>query len=239
MAEPQLGDPVTLTYDLRDPFTGALTDATVAATARNLDDNATAPVTVNRASLGSYQGTFVPGTAGVWEVTFTASGALTASDSVRVFVAVDASAPAWAPSLRKVGAFVPTRTRRVGTDNSYSGTFDATTEPTAEQVATLIDSACAYVAGRAGVPVVAASYPQLQVAAALWAAYWVELAYPEVGGGVSTAADLRTDAEAAIGHARDFNLANGGGGSITEEGAPSTLVTWAFPAPPRYADRTL
>lgn len=238
MADPQLGDAVTLTYDLRDPFSGALTDATVTATARNLDDTTTAPVTVNRASQGSYQGTFTPATVGVWEVTFTASGGVTTSDSVRVFVAADASAPPWAPTLRKVAAFVPTRTRRVGTDNSYSGTFDATTEPTAEQVATLIGSACAYVAGRAGVPVVAPSYPQLQVAAALWAAYWVELAYPDVGGGVSTAADLRTDAEAAIGYARDFNLANGGGGSITEEGAPSTLVTWAFPPPPRYADRT-
>jgi hypothetical protein len=235
----QLGDAVTLTYELRDPYTGALTDATVtAAPARNLDDGATAPVTVTRASQGSYQGTFFPTTAGVWEATFTASGALTASDSVTVFIATDAALPAWAPTLRQVGAFVPTRTRRVGTDNSYSGTFDTSTEPTSEQVSTLIESACAYVAGRAGFPLVAAAYPQLGVAAALWAAYWVELAYPERADDVSAAAQLRTDAAEAIGYARDFNLANGGGGSVTEEGLPSTLVTWAFPPPPRYADRT-
>jgi hypothetical protein len=234
---PQLGDPVTLTYELRDPYTGALTDATVTAAAKNTDDATTAAVTVDHAGLGTYNASLMPATAGVWEVTFTSSGALTASDSVRVFVAADAAPPAWAPTLRQVGSFVPTRTRAIGVDNAYTGTFSATTEPTSEQAAAIIGSACAYVQGKVGFPLVSQAFSQLQVAAALWAAYWIELAYPERDNDVSVATQLRADAEEAIGNARDYNLANGGGAATDEQGQPSTLVAWAFPAPPRYADR--
>ncbi len=146
--------------------------------------------------------------------------------------------PAWAPTLSRVGAYIPTRTREVGVDNDYTGTFTTATYPTAAQVNLLIADACVWVEGMVGVPVASAADSLCGMAAALYAAYRVELAYPERDADVSVYDRFRLDAEALVDRAAAVNRANGGGGGTDEEGRVDVLARWSFPDPPRWADMT-
>jgi hypothetical protein len=129
------------------------------------------------------------------------------------------------------------------TTNDPAGTFTANTEPTATQVTELIGQACTMVVSRTGLPVmdtVTEVADACRVAAALWAAYWVELGYPERDADVSVYDRLRTDAEAATKAAIALNTAAGGGTSLDppDDGsaASAAVPTFSFPDPPVWAD---
>lgn len=147
-------------------------------------------------------------------------------------------APTWAPTLQQVGTYIPTRTREIGVSNTYVGTFTANTYPTATQVTALIDDACVWAAQPAGTPIATDAHDSLRLAATLWAAYRVELAYPERDADVAVYERLLTEAEAARTEAARVNRAAGGGGATDEEGRPDVLAQYQFPDPPRWADLT-
>ena len=144
--------------------------------------------------------------------------------------------PVWAPSLTQVGAHIPTRTREVGVDNQYTGTFTTETYPTAAQVLLLLADACDLVAAKVGTPIMPAAYPALRVAATLRTAFDVELGYPERDADVAVYDRLLTEADAAVEAAGDANRAAGGGTDLDGAGEVVTLVSFGFPDPPPYAD---
>lgn len=146
------------------------------------------------------------------------------------------AAPTWAPTLVQVANHIPTRTRAIGISDSYTGTFNADTTPTATQVTALIEDACVWAAGPAGVPIVTAAEEYLRLAATLWCAYQVELAYPERDADVTVYDRFRVDAESARDTAAAVNRANGGGATVDEEGQPPVLAVYEFPDPPPWAD---
>jgi hypothetical protein len=145
--------------------------------------------------------------------------------------------PAWAPTLTSVAKYILTRTREIGVDNDYAGTFTSLTYPSAAQVTDLIADATVWAETRTGTPVMPAAYPAMTVAAALWAAYHVELAYPERDADVAVYDRLLQSAEQMIAQAAAANRAAGGGGSLDSDGEVPVLVEFAgFPAAPAWAD---
>ena len=148
------------------------------------------------------------------------------------------AAPAWAPTLQAVAVHIPTRTREVGNveSNDYALTFNANTTPTDAEVLLLIGKGCTVVTGQTGLPVVTAAEEYCTLAAALWAAYWVEIGYPERDADVAVYEKLRVDAEAATKAAVGFNDASGGGWSTDPTPADTNLVVGSFPAAPSWAD---
>ena len=152
-------------------------------------------------------------------------------------------APSWAPTLAQVAVHIPTRTREVGAADDYAGTFNASTTPTSAEVTELVAQACTFVTSRTGLPIVTTptEVPDTcALAAALWAAYWVELAYPERDADLAVYDRLRTDAEAATKAAVALNTAAGGGATTDPPdggGTASTaLPSHSFPAAPAWAD---
>jgi hypothetical protein len=243
MSVHDVGDAPLVTYRLKDTSVvpAVPIDATVTATLTNLTTGAVTSLSVAHPGLGTYTARPVLSTAASWLVTFTASGAVTDVESIILVATVAGStsglAPtAWAPSLTDVAAHIPTRTRAVGVDDTYLGTFTDTTTPTGDQVAILIEHACAWVGAAIGLPVATEAYPAAEVAAALWAAYWVELAYPERDADVAVYDRLRTDADAQTKRAENLNIAAGGGQQILADSPP--LVSHSFPDAPRWADLT-
>lgn len=144
--------------------------------------------------------------------------------------------PVWAPALAEVAVHIPTRTRAVGVLDDYTGTFTTTTTPTDTQANTLIDQACTLVTSVTGLPVVAAAYEVCKVAAALRAAYMIELGYPERDGDVQTYEQLGEAADAAAKAAAAVNTAAGGGGDGDPTPADTVLAVHSFPDPPAWAD---
>ncbi|HNX48676.1 MAG TPA: hypothetical protein PKL08_00810 [Thermoanaerobaculaceae bacterium] len=144
--------------------------------------------------------------------------------------------PAWAPSLAQVGARIPTRTREVGVDNGYSGSFTTETYPTAAQVTILLTDTCDLLAAKVGTPIMPAAYAALRVAATLRTAWACEIAYPERDADVTVYEGLLVEADAALEAAADANRAAGGGTDLDSAGEVVTLVSFGFPDPPPYAD---
>src|SRR4051812_5896992 len=148
-----------------------------------------------------------------------------------------AALPAWAPSLADVADHIPTRTRPTaawGASDAMAGTFTPDTTPTREQAARIIRRACAWVEAQVGAPVAPGAYQAASVAAALRAAYWVEIGYPERDADVTVYDRLAVDADAATATALRINIA--AGGADPEPGGVDDLVTFAFPDPPPWAD---
>jgi hypothetical protein len=83
-----------------------------------------------------------------------------------------------------------------------------------------------------------AAYPLLAAAAALRAAYWVEVAYPERDADVAVYDRLKADAEAMAKDAAAANRAAGGGTSLDPSGELVTLTVHGFPDPPPWKDLT-
>ncbi len=108
---------------------------------------------------------------------------------------VDPIDVSWRPALAEVAALVPTRT--VGDEDVVLGTFTSETEPTGDQVETLINLATANVASRVGSTddlCTDALTSRSRGMAALYAAMLVELTYfPEqVNGNKSPYAQYKT-----------------------------------------------
>lgn len=237
LATYQPGDAPLVTYRLVDPRTRLPVNGTVSCSITAPSGATTTPTPANP-STGTYEVVPTLTELGVWTIVFTSTGAIVDRQTVTLFVGDTDAPPAWAPTLDQVGAHIPTRTREIGVDNDYTGTFTDATEPTAAEVTVLIGHACAWVAGRVGDPVMPAAYPLLNAAAALRTAYWVELAYPERDADVTVYERLAEDAARAEDLASSVNRAAGGGGSLDEDGRAESLVAYSFPDPPAWADQT-
>ncbi len=232
-----LGDAPLVRYYLVDPATAPPTpiDGTVTAALTDPAGAVTA-LTVTRIETGVFAVTPALTAIGEWTVTFTTAAPVADVEQVRLAVMPAGSTrPGWEPSLAQVAAHIPTRTRAVGVDNDYQFTFTADTTPTGDAAAEIIAHACAWVTGAVGSPVADAAFPVCQVAAALWAAYWIEIGYPERDADVSVYDRLRKDAEMATASAAGVNAAAGGAGALDPDD-PGTTVLYSFPDPPLYAD---
>lgn len=143
-----------------------------------------------------------------------------------------AALPAWAPSLTDVGDHIPTRTRPTtewGVSDAPAGTFTDATTPTRDQATRLVRRACSWVASQVGTPVDLSAYPAAGVAAALRAAYWIELAYPERDADLAVYDRLATEAAAATETALRINVA--AGASDPDPGDVGGLVSFEFTTP--------
>jgi hypothetical protein len=159
---------------------GNLTDAVVTQTVRHPDGTETAGVVVHD-DVGRYHGDIAIDAAGTWAWEFTASGAVVEVDEGALFAKERwAGLLPWAPSLRQVASYVPTRTVPVDTPGSMVplGTFDATTVPNDEAVSQIAREAAAWVSGNTGAEVDSTLFDLASSVAAVRAAAFVELAYP-------------------------------------------------------------
>jgi len=238
----ELGDEVIVDYYLTDAA-GEPVDATVDAVLVSSETGTQTDLAPAVVSLGNWRVAVTPSRTGEWRIVWTASGAVTDSETVYLLIvdpAEDASpllaAPGWAPDIADVAVHIPTRTRAVGTDNSYLGTFTADTTPTGVEVDRLIRHACAWVMGRTGSPVMPIAAGQAAVAAALLAAFWAEIGYPERDADVAVYDRLRTDFEASLAVAIDVNRGAGGGEGEGAGPGVGDLTTHSFPAPVSYGD---
>lgn len=248
----EVGDAPIVYLRVRADATGDLVDADEAPTAAITapdGTNAALPVTSLPDATGVYYVRPVLASAGEWTVRWSAivaGAALTASD---VLLAVEAGAdatetPSWAPTLRDVADHIPTRTRptaEYGPGSGMLGTFTPATTPTDEQAGRLVRRATAWVAAALGRPVPAPAVVIASAAAALRAAYWVELAYPERDADVAVYDRLRDEAAQSLTDARA--LITSLGAPVPDLGGaagpgPDDLVRYSFPPPPRWADRT-
>lgn len=232
------GDTPILEWAHVNPDTNDPVDpATVSATLRSPLGAATT-LTVIHDGPGSYSVAPTLADAGDWLVTWTSTGPAEV-DEVGIYAVPAGQVASWAPTLRDVAVHVSSRTRQVDSDNMPAGTFNGMTEPTGDAVQLLINSAVATVSGFAGRPLMPAAYGLCATAAALWAAYWVELSAPERDADVSVYAQLRADAEAMTKQATAVNLGAGGGheGAPDVDGVPDAYPAYAFPEPPVWADR--
>jgi hypothetical protein len=149
-----------------------------------------------------------------------------------------AALPAWAPSLTDVADHIPTRTRPTaawGASDEAAGTFTADTTPNREQVTRIIRRACDWVTGQIGAPVSPAAYGVAGVAAALRAAYWIEVGYPERDADLTVYDRLAMEADAATATALRLNVATGA--EDPTAGALDDLVLYEFPTPPTWVER--
>ena len=233
-----VGATPTLTWQHRDPLTGEPLDpATVTATLTGPDRPATM-LAVTRVTAGDYTVTPTLDTSGDWLIAWTSTGP-DENDEVGVYAVPEPSAAGWAPTLRDVAIRIQSRTRQVDTDNEPAGTFNDTTYPTGDGVQLLIESAVSVVAGYLGTPIKPAAYRLASTAAVLWAAYWVELSFPERDADVAIYQQLRVDADTFTKQAVAVNLGAGGGmdGQPDTNGTPDVLPQYSFPLAPRYGDR--
>lgn len=226
-----VGDTPEVTWKIRGDDDAPIVPTLVTATLK-APDGTVASTPVNTVTAGDYTAAPYLATSGDWVLTFTSVGP---ADVMEVAIAAlpAGSAAPWAPSLRDVGNHIPSRTRSVTTNEPY-GTFNDDTAPSGESVSGLIRSAVATVAGSVGFPIKEAAYPLCSAAASLWAAYWVELSFPDRDANVSVYARLRDDAMFLTENARAVNV-GAGGGTVDPPGEDDVvgLSSYCFPAAPR------
>ncbi len=238
------GDTRIVEWNHRDPVTGEPFDPETVTATVTPPGGVAAEVTVSHPGDGDYTIAVTYATPGDWRIDWYSTGPAE-HDEIAVYALPEGLAAPWAPSLREVAAHIPSRTRQAGTpanpgDNIPANTFNDFTEPSGDVVQSLIDRAVGTVTGRLGTPIVVPAYAVASAAAALWAAYWVELGWPERDGDVQVWAQLRADAEAVTVSAVAVNVGNGGGTTAPDADAVITpLAVHSFPAGPRWADALL
>ncbi|GLY32129.1 hypothetical protein [Kineosporia sp. NBRC 101731] len=227
-----VGDAPVLVWHLRDPETGApIVPSTVLAMLTG--PGVSVSLSVVNTAPGDYQVAAPITVAGDWRLRWTSAGPAQ-QEEVALYAVPAGMSAAWSPDVRAVAVHIPSRTRDVET-NAPLGTFNDDTNPTGEQVDRLTANAVAVVSGFVGTPIVPAAYGLCQAAAALWAAYWVELGYPERDADVSVYGRLRDDAVLLMEQARAVNVGSGGGqvDPPDEDGQPNVLSVFSFPPPGR------
>jgi hypothetical protein len=221
-----VGDVARVFTTIRD-VAGNLVDATVAITVQHPDLSETTPV-VAHDSLGRYHADFAIDAAGVWRWEFAATGAVSETEEGALVAKVRwTQALPWAPSLRQVAGYVPTRTVPVDTPGSMTplGTFDATTVPNDEAVSQIAQDAAAWVAANAGAEIDPALYDMASSTAAVRAAAFVELAYPTRDWDASVYEALLKQANDMLAELRTANASAG----ETTPGAGALLPVGSFP----------
>lgn len=237
-----VGETAFVSFWTRDAAGAPTVADTVSATLTPVDPPGppTAP-TISNPAVGSYTVAVPLPAAGEYALRITATvGGSVRVDDRRLAALPEAAAtlPAWAPSLTDVADHIPTRTRPTaewGASDAEAGTFTEATTPTRDAATRLIRRACAWVAATVGAPVSLTAYPAAGVAAALRAAYWVELAYPERDADLAVYDRLREESDAAASAAHALNVLSGA--EDPSPGGTDDLVTYEFPDPPPWADR--
>lgn len=145
------------------------------------------------------------------------------------------TAPTWAPSLAKVATYVPARTLST-VDGTHQRTFSDETNPSADEVTSLIDDACAWVLIVTGT-IDATLETMAGATAAVYAAATIERGYPDRDADVDTAQQLY---EQALAMRTDLDAANR---ALTAEDvtdpAGAVQVLYGFPTPPTWGDDLL
>lgn len=234
-----VNDTLTSVYEVRDPTTGQLTDATTAIVVTDPAGSVLSPApTPTHASLGTYLASWTGDAAGEWDWTWTATGAVEDTTDGAVYVWPAGSAVPWAPSRVTVAALVPTRTLNqapaLATDPTYVGTFTDTTIPTSVQVDGLIAQAIGWVTGSVGT-VLPAFQALAEAAASMRTAGLVLTAYPltEQGAPEGTAQRWLDQADAAL---KQLKTANDSAGGTGPGGVPAGVGAYSFPDPPTWAE---
>jgi hypothetical protein len=225
-----VGDTITARYEVRDPATGALTDATVTAAVTKPDGTTLTPApTPIHVSTGVYDSTWTATVLGVWRWTYVASGAVADTTDGAVYVWPVGAVVPWVPTRRQAAKYIAERTLPADQSGDVPlNDFTDATNPTGPQADEHISAAVAWVTAAAGV-VDPGLYQQASEAAALRAAGMIELAYPVRDADINTASSLLAQAAAAR---KDLVAANTG----TGEGQTGTLPLWAFPDPVAWGD---
>lgn len=230
-----VGDSLTSRYEVRDPITGALTNATVTL-AVTLPDGSTLapPPTTANPGTGVYTGSWAGTVDGLWRWTWTASGAVTDKSDGAVYVWPLATALPWVPARRAVAALVPTRTvSQDGTDPVLTGTFTDLTSPTAVQADEILAQAVSWVAMRTGT-VDASLYEAARSVAAMRAAGMVLTAYP-LGDAEADTDAARRWLDLALADLIALVIANTATGTDDGPGTP-VVGAYSFPDPVRWGD---
>lgn len=139
--------------------------------------------------------------------------------------------PSWAPTLERVAAYVPRRTI-VGATTGYGTAqlaFSADTYPSAAVVSELILAACNWVLTAAG-PIVTAMEAPAADLAALRAAGWVALTYPDNREDLDDARLLLDQADRMLKTLSAANIAASEDQDDPTTTADNTLPYWSFPA---------
>lgn len=227
-------DPITALYELRDPLSGTLTDATVTVAVTRPDGTALTPApTVSHPGTGRYAATW-PSEAGLWRWTFTATGVLADTTEGAVYVWSAATVVPWVPGRRQVAKYVAERT--VPADQSSDvplNDFTDLTSPTAPQADEHIAAAVAWVTAGCGT-VVPALYGSATEVAAVRAAGMIELSYPVRNADIDTAQALLAQADRWLAALAEANEDAGGG---TDHAG--VLAQWQFPPPVAWGDQLI
>lgn len=224
------GDYITVRYEVRDPATGALTDATTAITVTKPDGTALSPApTPTHPATGTYDAAWLTTVAGVWRWTWTATGAEQDVTDGAVYVWPVGAVVPWVPTRRQAAKYVAERTLPADQSSDVPlNDFTDATNPTAPQADEHIAAAVAWVSTAAG-PVDVALYGDAAEVAAVRAAGMIELAYPVRNSDLDTAQALLTQADRGR---ADLIKANTG----TGDGNTGLLPVWAFPTPITWGD---
>ncbi len=152
-----------------------------------------------------------------------------------------ADLPTWAPSLERVAAYVPSRPLAPQADGSNTDlrTFDATTRPTAGQVWLIIADAVGWVTDATGT-LDSTVYGSANAVAAIRAAAFVELGYPERNDPMKSTANTTSDrlfkqADQMLAALVARNKAITGSDGDDPDTAFEVLPMWSFDAPPAWA----
>lgn len=232
-----VGDNITVRYEVRDPTTGALTDAATTVAVTQPDGTPLVPApTPTHPAAGTYDAAWPLATAGVWRWTWTATGAVADTTDGAVYVYAVGTVVPWVPTRRQVAKYIAERT--VPADQSSDAPlndFTDLTTPTAVQADEHIAAAVAWVATAAGT-VTSGLYGSAAEVAAVRAAGMIELAYPVRDADVNTAVQLLAQADtwlAALVEGNEDVVDPGDGGGDT---VGHVLPRWAFPEPVSYGD---
>jgi hypothetical protein len=227
-----VGDPITARYEVRNPATGALTNATVTITVTKPDGTLLSPgPTPGNVGTGTYDTAWLTTVPGVWRWTYTATGTVSDTSEGAAYVFPAGTVVPWRPGRKQVAKYVPERTLQADqlSDVPLNDFTDLTT-PTATQADDHIDAALSWVALRTGA-VDASLYVDAAEVVAIRAAGMIELSAPVRNADISTAEALLAQADLMI---ERLVLANEAASPITS--APGLLSAWAFPDPEPLGD---
>ncbi len=139
--------------------------------------------------------------------------------------------PLWAPTLAQVADYVPWRTltraesSTVESEDTYQGTFTATTRPDDAAVTRLIANACARVLARVGT-LAAALEGAATTVSALLCASWIERSWPEDQDAQTRADALQKEAELML---SELAKANDAASYTGDYGIETVNPVWSFP----------
>jgi hypothetical protein len=184
---------------------------------------------------------------GWWVRSWTVTGVGACQPDERFFVAPNPTVggPVWTPTRSRVASYVPSRPLVPAADGSNRDlmTFDATTRPTGGQVDQLIADAVNWVTDETGT-LDARLFESATACAAIRAAGFVELGYPERSDPMKATANTTSDrllkqADQMLERLAARNAALTGADGGTPDPAVALMPLYSFPPAPSWGDQLL